>query len=77
LTLLTWWRELPTDEQPPAAIYGDDEALTEWFNRIKVERASKYGSSGADGGFEDVPQASVQNEYLIERLARQEEANSE
>jgi hypothetical protein len=57
LQVLSWFENLPKNEQPPRHIWWSDDLLSEWFENVEEERAAR--SSGKkrtswDTG-EDVP----------------------
>ena len=58
LTVLSWFENLPKDEQPPRWIWWSGELLDDWFTEVRERRDSRsHGgrkrSSWDDG--EDVP----------------------
>lgn len=40
LTVLSWWENLPKDEQPPRHIWWSPTLLNEWFEEIRNKRSS-------------------------------------
>ncbi len=59
LTVLSWFENLPKDEQPPRAIWWSGDLLDDWFTEVKERRDSKSTSkkrSSWDEGT-DVPLA--------------------
>lgn len=43
LTVLSWFENLPDDEQPPRHIWWSDEMLSEWFRNVKENRKKEAG----------------------------------
>lgn len=60
--VLGFW-ELPEEDQPSEELWGDDDALSAWFEYVKQRRKEKYGGGDTDT---EVPQ--TQNEYVKEML---------
>jgi len=46
LTVISWFENLPQDEQPPRAIWHSAERVDSWFRDVEKKRSEKYGSSG-------------------------------
>lgn len=65
LTVISWFENLPRDEQPPRHIWYSAELVDEWFRDVEHKRSSKYGASGKRRSSyeeaDDVPMSS--NEY--------------
>ena len=62
LQVLSWFENLPEDEQPPRHIWWSEDLLSEWFKDVKKKRSTKSGGrreTSWDTG-DDVPL--VQNE---------------
>lgn len=49
LAVLSWFENLPSNEQPPRHIWWSDELLDEWFEKVRSER------SGSGGGRRRTP----------------------
>lgn len=65
LTVLSWYENLPDEEQPPRHIWWSDEMLSEWFRNVKANRKKETGSPRSSySEAEDVPMS--ENE-LIDR----------
>ena len=65
LTVLSWFENLPEEEQPPRHIWWSDELVADWFRNVRTKRGK--ASSGKTSFYEqseDVPM--MQNE-LIDR----------
>ncbi len=66
LTVLSWFENLPDDEQPPKAIWWSDELIAEWFRNVKENRKKDRDSKGKRKSSyeqaEDVPMA--QNDMI-------------
>lgn len=45
LTVLSWFENLPKDEQPPRHIWWSEDLLEQWFEDVRDKRESKYGGS--------------------------------
>jgi len=46
LTVISWFENLPKEEQPPRAIWHSAELVDSWFRDVEKKRSEKYGSSG-------------------------------
>lgn len=46
LQVLSWFENLPRDEQPPRHIWWSGDLLDEWFEDVEERRNAKYGQSG-------------------------------
>lgn len=68
LTVLSWYENLPEDEQPPRHIWWSDDLLEQWFRNVKENRKNDSGEGHRPRSSyeeaDDVPMA--QNE-LIDR----------
>jgi hypothetical protein len=63
LSVLSWYENLPDDEQPPRAIWWSDGLISEWFRNVKENRSNKSGSKrSAYEESEDVPMS--ENEMI-------------
>jgi hypothetical protein len=68
LQVLSWYENLPEDEQPPRHIWWSDKLVGEWFDEVNRKRSEKYGGekkSSYDTA-DDVPMMS--NEYDTDAL---------
>lgn len=43
MTLLGWWENLPTKDQPPEELYGDDKALADHFTAVRARNDPNGG----------------------------------
>jgi hypothetical protein len=64
LTVLSWFENLPEDEQPPRHIWWSDELVSDWFRNVREDREKKSGKkkSSSYEQSEDVPM--MQNEMI-------------
>jgi hypothetical protein len=60
LTVLSWYENLPDDEQPPRAIWWSDRLIGEWFRNVKEKRDGRGGRQSAYEQSEDVPMSENQ-----------------
>ncbi len=60
LTVLSWYENLPEDEQPPRHIWWSDDLVADWFRNVKEERNKKSSGKKASSyeQSEDVPMMS-------------------
>ena len=62
LMVLSWYENLPDEEQPPREIWWSEELLDEWFEKVKVERGS--GRKKKRSPYEEADDAPMsENEY--------------
>ncbi len=45
LTVLSWFENLPDNEQPPRHIWWSEDLIAEWFRNVKEDRKKDSGSS--------------------------------
>lgn len=50
-TILDWFENLPSDEQPPTWMWPFPDELKEWFDEVKIAREQKYGRSDDGDGW--------------------------
>jgi hypothetical protein len=57
LMVISWYENLPRDEQPPRHIWWSDELLDEWFTNVQENRGSRSdrGRRSAYQDAKDVP----------------------
>lgn len=48
LTVLSWFENLPKDEQPPKHIWWSDRLLDEWFENVRKDRGGSRTRSKYD-----------------------------
>lgn len=58
--IMDWQENLSEDEMPPEWMWPIQDALNSWFEKVKEDRAQKYGKNTSSGD-EQVPL--MQNEY--------------
>lgn len=46
LSVLSWFENLPKDEQPPRHIWWSEDLLEDWFAEVSDNRKAKYGQGG-------------------------------
>jgi len=46
LTVLSWFENLPKEEQPPRHIWYSADLVDDWFRDVEKKRSAKYGNSG-------------------------------
>lgn len=67
LTVLSWFENLPDDEQPPRHIWWSDELLTEWFRNVKQKRKEGSSKRGARTSFQEADDVPMNQNTLIDR----------
>lgn len=65
LTVLSWFENLPDDEQPPRHIWWSDELINEWFRNVKEKR--KKGSKKKGSSYEEADDVPMSQNELIDR----------
>lgn len=45
MQVMSWYENLPEEEQPPRNLWWSDKLLSEWFDKVNAERKEKYGGS--------------------------------
>jgi hypothetical protein len=60
MSILSFY-ELPEEDRPPEEFYGDDEAMSQWFESVRARR--RNGSGGSD----DVEVPMTRNEIIPRR----------
>jgi len=55
LTVLSWFENLPEDEQPPRHIWWSDELVADWFRNVRANRGKKTNKTSFYEQSEDVP----------------------
>lgn len=67
LTVISWAENLPSEEQPPRAIWWSEELLEKWFKDVRAQRDQKYGRGKSRSSYsqaDDVPMS--ENELAAE-----------
>jgi hypothetical protein len=66
LDVLSWFENLPDDEQPPRSIWWSEALQAEWFRNVKENRKNKHSRGGKKRSSyeqaQDVPM--MQNEMI-------------
>lgn len=66
LRVLSWFENLPEDEQPPRKLWHSDELLAEWFEEVELKR--KRGSTGRHKtSYEDADDVPMMGNELVDR----------
>ncbi len=60
LTVLSWFENLPDDEQPPRHIWWSDELVSEWFRNVKQKRTESTPTQSTYSEATDVPMSDNQ-----------------
>lgn len=55
LTVLSWFENLPQEEQPPRHIWWSGDLVNEWFDNVRVKRSASSGRKTAYELADDVP----------------------
>lgn len=64
--MLSWFENLPEDEQPPRHIWHSDKLLSDWFEDVELKRKQK--SSGKHvSSYEDADDAPMMGNELVNR----------
>jgi hypothetical protein len=67
VTVLSWFENLPEDEQPPRHIWYDGERLDQWFEDVREKRNA--GSEGRRTPYEEADDAPMERNVLLDREA--------
>lgn len=68
LTVLSWFENLPEDEQPPRTIWWSEELLEEWFDGIRERRNKKYGVGRPKTPYDDAEDVPMTRNELAEQF---------
>ena len=68
LTVLSWFENLPEDEQPPRHIWWSDELLEEWFKDVRERRDKKYGGGRARTSYDDADDVPMTSNELADQF---------
>lgn len=63
LMVISWFENLPKDEQPPRHIWWSDKLLDEWFRDVQDRREERYGSKKRTSYEEATDVPMVENEF--------------
>jgi hypothetical protein len=66
LTVLSWYENLPDDEQPPRHIWWSDELIVEWFRNVKENR-DKKSSGKPQTSYDQADDVPMADNALIDR----------
>ena len=68
LTVISWFENLPKDEQPPRHIWHSADLVDKWFREVEKQRNSKYGGKGRRSSYDDADDVPMtRNEYAPPR----------
>lgn len=69
LTVLSWFENLPDDEQPPRHIWWSEDLIAEWFRNVKDARKKDSGGSGQkpESSYERSENVPMSQNELIDR----------
>lgn len=68
LTVLSWFENLPEEEQPPRHIWYDDEQIADWFRDVRASRKQNVKRRSSYNDAEDAPMSD--NELAAEYRAK-------
>ena len=68
LTVLSWFENLPEDEQPPRTIWWSEDLLEEWFKDVKERRDRKYGGGRSRSSYDDADDAPMVSNELADQF---------
>jgi len=82
MMILSWFENLPKDEQPPKKIWHDDRAIERHFAKIrgKKERSSAGYDEAEEGSLKDAQQGrdvTLTNKLVDELLSAQTSVNDD
>ena len=66
LRVLSWYENLPEDEQPPRHVWHSDKRLANWFEDVDRKRKAKTGGKHSSS-YEDADDAPMMVNELIDR----------
>ena len=66
LMVISWYENLPKDEQPPRHIWWSGELLDEWFRNVEEGRSSR--SAKRSSSYEDADDAPMSTNVLAEGM---------
>ncbi len=66
LMVISWYENLPKDEQPPRHIWWSGELLDEWFRNVEEARGSR--STKKSSSYEDADDAPMSANVLAEGM---------
>ena len=58
LQVISWFENLPRNEQPPRHIWWSERLLDEWFTNVEEDRNAKTGKRSSYSDADDVPMMS-------------------
>jgi hypothetical protein len=68
LQVISWFENLPKDEQPPRQIWWSDELLDDWFKNVEQERRERSGqSSKKRSPYDEADDVPMSENELIDR----------
>ena len=65
MIVLSWFENLPRDEQPPRSIWWSGKLLDSWFK--EVERRRKRASSGKKSTYDEAEDSPMSGNVLVDR----------
>ena len=66
LTVLSWFENLPDEEQPPRHLWWSEELVSEWLQNVKEKRKEGRGGS-RKSSYEQADDVPMQENELIDR----------
>lgn len=51
--MLSWYENLPEEEQPPRHMWHSEKRIGEWFDEVNRKRKDKYGGEKGSSSYED------------------------
>lgn len=68
LVVLSWFENLPRNEQPPRHIWWSDELIDEWFKSVREERESRSGSKKRRSSYDEAQDVPMSENELAAQL---------
>jgi len=67
LRVLSWYENLPEDEQPPRKMWHSDKLLGEWFEDVDRKRKQKTGGKDSTSSYRDADDAPMMGNEFVDR----------
>ncbi len=67
LTVLSWFENLPEDEQPPRQFWWSDELLNKWFTNVREKRDAGSARNKPHSSYDDAEDVPMSDNAMIDR----------
>lgn len=68
LTVISWFENLPTEEQPPRHIWYSADKVDSWFRDVEKKRAEKHGNPGKRSSYDEADDQPMTRNELAESV---------